>query len=1023
MKRNLLSILVALLPLVASANPSDTNPTESLYGEWWLVGWNDKGTWFEVDTNYVSHRHLSIEIPTEGRVMAYSIVNEIFVGNLTLNGNEMFFTEGGASTAVYADVNENMFFEEHICDIKSYQLEENQLRLYYTDEDYFVFTNDFDDSEEHHYEWKNGPADPYISEVTAMNDEEVEVKIVQCPSYVTFYSRTTPPRSNDICRFAMSDLAGLSFEVGDKVAFLITMFKRQKVEKGGEYQLKVEPIEGSEHITNRTGKMHNDSRMGWIIIDNKVNGVQGGIYYYPLRKLAEEYMTEGVLVKFSGELYPTWKTPWDNEGHSDCYYLSIDAINTSIEYFPEGTNWTEIRLDTLKYDSWYSKVDGEWVPNFETIEYRVQGEYDNGHEYTYKCVYTNGPEWTDSLTLLIMEGGYYGDNSVSVSLLFDYEDGSSRVLWPAETYQFDWSIGKGLYCKDIMEANSTSSPPIYLYYGIINEIKEGDFGGVRPLKYVDLDGKAPYDPQNPGNTDTKGARIIQGIGVTEWNDGECLFGPVNPYFASCLWLGLEYGTRHYRSMLVHFERNNEVLYNVWPEKETEEPVSLPFLEDNPIWVYKYEHIPMDAVLEDDGWNSILCWLDAGDLYYSYYFLGEQKEIEGKVYTMMGEVGCNREGEITLNRWLPVREENGIVYAFTDSLPGLIEYDYLEPPYLQQGKESVLYNFSADIGETLYPQNEGSTVKSFGTYQMMDGTECRVLKTTDEEFNLYEKLGYLHDQLTYGVMDPPSELAYPLAADVYVKHLNSYYQDNTMLYKAPDAQKGLCVNDTCWTRNDAYSYASSYKANPYHEKVMSYIRQLQGLVEPVFFTEGQMATIILPVEPDASKGKYYRLDRVEDGQIIFEQELQPQAHVPYIIVPSEDFNIDPNNMGLEELACDTVSIDGVSFIGSYVSKELNNKEGFYIDIIDTTPDCQSSDRLFIGALRAYLQVNWDDPYNHGGMKGPEEKMQIILRDYGTGLASPLGEKGEGAIYDLQGRLLPDKPARGIYIENRKKKATR
>ena len=77
MKRNLLSILVALLPLVASANPSDTNPTESLYGEWWLVGWNDKGTWFEVDTNYVSHRHLSIEIPTEGRVMAYSIVNEI----------------------------------------------------------------------------------------------------------------------------------------------------------------------------------------------------------------------------------------------------------------------------------------------------------------------------------------------------------------------------------------------------------------------------------------------------------------------------------------------------------------------------------------------------------------------------------------------------------------------------------------------------------------------------------------------------------------------------------------------------------------------------------------------------------------------------------------------------------------------------------------------------------------------------------------------------------------------------------
>ena len=28
------------------------------------------------------------------------------------------------------------------------------------------------------------------------------------------------------------------------------------------------------------------------------------------------------------------------------------------EYYPEGTKWTEIRLDTLKYDNWYSKVNG-----------------------------------------------------------------------------------------------------------------------------------------------------------------------------------------------------------------------------------------------------------------------------------------------------------------------------------------------------------------------------------------------------------------------------------------------------------------------------------------------------------------------------------------------------------------------------------------------------------------------------------------------------------------------------------------
>ena len=99
------------------------------------------------------------------------------------------------------------------------------------------------------------------------------------------------------------------------------------------------------------------------------------------------------------------------------------------------------------------------------------------------------------------------------------------------------------------------------YYGIIDEIKEGYFGGSQPLKYVDLDGKAPeYDKYG---IDTKGGRIIQGIGITEWNDGECLFGPPDPYNA----LDEEYPVRHYRSMLVHFERNGEVLYDVWPEKE------------------------------------------------------------------------------------------------------------------------------------------------------------------------------------------------------------------------------------------------------------------------------------------------------------------------------------------------------------------------------------------------------------------------------------------------------------------------
>ena len=143
MKRTLLFIACVLASLAMSAQ-------DGLYGEWWLVGWNDGGITYKVNTSYVSKRHLTIEIPKEGYVKAYSMVNEIFVGLLTLSGNEMIFDGEmrGAMTEVYCGVMENVFFESHICDIKSYQLDGENLRLYYTDNDYFVFTKDFDDSEE-----------------------------------------------------------------------------------------------------------------------------------------------------------------------------------------------------------------------------------------------------------------------------------------------------------------------------------------------------------------------------------------------------------------------------------------------------------------------------------------------------------------------------------------------------------------------------------------------------------------------------------------------------------------------------------------------------------------------------------------------------------------------------------------------------------------------------------------------------------------------------------------------------------
>ena len=210
--------------------------------------------------------------------------------------------------------------------------------------------------------------------------------------------------------------------------------------------------------------------------------------------------------------------------------------------------------------------------------------------------------------------------------------------------------------------------------------------------------------------------------------------------------------------------------------------------------------------------------------------------------------------------------------------------------------------------------------------------------------------------------------------------------------------------------------------------------LEEYVNSVSYTKDQMATIILPTEPDASKGRYYRLDRCEKGKIIFEEELSPKARIPYIIVPKEDFCIDLNALDLDGLLRDTVSVKGASFIGLYCHEELSCQEGFYIDIIDATPDCQADDsnqrKAIVGALRACLIVNWDDPYNPGGSRGITEKREIILNDNPNGIESLTPDpspREKGTIYDLSGRKVNSQfsilnsqlKQKGLYIVNGKK----
>ena len=331
-------MLMALAGMSSCSNDDNIvytpDPIELLKGEWWLVGWNDGGVWFEVDTNYVSHHSLSIEFQEfkeDIPIWAWSMVNEIYVGKLlSVNGKELVLDkEGAGSTAMGCSVMENNFFEKYLFGIKSYQLKGKELRLYYTDNDYFVFTKDFDDSEEYKYAWKDGLPDRYIGEVTTVSGDEVIVKILDYPQYVWSYARSCPPSSTyHLCHFAATDLPGASFEVGDKVAFQIDKFRRMK-ENSREYQCVVTPYESPERVDDVMGLVYYDQLFsrGWCIMIPSNNEKSTATYYFPMKSLPEAYRTENLPVLISGTLYPTWNHVGNTAHREEAqYYVNIDKL-------------------------------------------------------------------------------------------------------------------------------------------------------------------------------------------------------------------------------------------------------------------------------------------------------------------------------------------------------------------------------------------------------------------------------------------------------------------------------------------------------------------------------------------------------------------------------------------------------------------------------------------------------------------------------------------------------------------------
>ena len=230
------------------------------------------------------------------------------------------------------------------------------------------------------------------------------------------------------------------------------------------------------------------------------------------------------------------------------YSLLLASLFLRAQIYPEGTRWTEIRLDTVLYADWFSAEGDTWVANFDTLTYYVKGDTTLRNQ-TYRCLYMQ-TEGTDSLCFFLED--HAGSNMVSVAA---YEE---RLLGPSLLYDFNWKEGNGYYSTPLLNSVG-GNMPADVYYGHLASIGERSFNGVRPLKYADFNARIKvwsvysYYP----------VRMIQGIGVTTWNGPECLMGPMDIHTAR-RWV-TDAVQSHHRSMLVHFERNGEVLYDVWPQ--------------------------------------------------------------------------------------------------------------------------------------------------------------------------------------------------------------------------------------------------------------------------------------------------------------------------------------------------------------------------------------------------------------------------------------------------------------------------
>lgn len=136
----LMTLLTVDFTVISCGNNDDEVVTRQanseIYGRWMLEGYVDNGIIVSPDSCGTNNCYLSLEEDGSfnGRICNW------FQGEYTFNRNGDFRFTDCFGTQIMSLDPDLMFMEEQMAQIKSFRLEGDELRLYYSDKDYLRFT-------------------------------------------------------------------------------------------------------------------------------------------------------------------------------------------------------------------------------------------------------------------------------------------------------------------------------------------------------------------------------------------------------------------------------------------------------------------------------------------------------------------------------------------------------------------------------------------------------------------------------------------------------------------------------------------------------------------------------------------------------------------------------------------------------------------------------------------------------------------------------------------------------------------